>query len=820
MTDTIHDIPLPGCTPEPLMSYLKALGILRLVSEQKDGEARGWWQNDVFWLRSPALCENTTTAAGQETARSALSKFFLEKYAPTPIVAPWNAGSGFYLKWDEKKTTFKRRDATAALSRIESSTSKRCQSYRDQIQGIKEALKHIAKLVDPAAQIKDVRERGRREGWSEKKTKDEVKRLLDSQMLFAGTNGETLAIDKADKDVFVREARSNLLHDEALQWVDATFVIRIGEKKNRVEAPLLGSGGNIGNSDFSARFMQILSTCIPLTDDEAVTSESEVLLRNAVFGGSTSGLAGLAVDQFDPGRAGGANMYQGVEAGFRLNPWDYILMIEGVVFLQGASSKRFGACASGSVFPFAVESTPAGFESSGSDTTRGEQWLPLWGRACTASEIRMLLAEGRSELAGKRVQTGVEFARAVASLGVDRGIKQFVRIQYQARFGDNYIANALGRIDVIPRASIDLLQQIDPWLNQFRRTANPPARFITALHGIDSAVFDFCRYGSRALFQRICVALGRAERELALTEGKVGNNKPKPLVGLSQDWIDAANDDSPEFAIALALSQLYDPAPKVGWLRTSLEPVTIGRQKNGDLYSNWAKKDRSVVWNAADLSTNLANTLQRRVMDGQRNGCEYLPIASCFTASLDTVAAFIRGELDDRRVEELIWGLMLIDGYGANHPSQPGIEAGDLPLPREYALLKLLFLPCPLAADHKGDGIIWRLAREGEPGITIRPEPRVLPLLRAGRVGEVCQIAAQRLRHSGLCPMPGLLPTGVIRDADWSEMSSAPHYAHRLAAALLIPIASKVVNKLVQLVCRDTSAAVESSITAIEGDAQ
>src|SRR2546426_11763804 len=94
---TRHDLELTGCTPEPLMAYLKALGILRLVSEQKDPDARGWWHDDVFWLRS-AL------------DRDALLKFFLENYKPTPLVAPWNAGSGFYIKWDEKKNAFKKRE--------------------------------------------------------------------------------------------------------------------------------------------------------------------------------------------------------------------------------------------------------------------------------------------------------------------------------------------------------------------------------------------------------------------------------------------------------------------------------------------------------------------------------------------------------------------------------------------------------------------------------------------------------------------------------------------------------------------------------------
>jgi CRISPR-associated protein Csx17 len=66
----------------------------------------------VFWLRSPELFKE---AATEEAKRAALTKFFLEEYKPTPIVAPWNAGSGFYLKWDEKKSAFKSREASDAV---------------------------------------------------------------------------------------------------------------------------------------------------------------------------------------------------------------------------------------------------------------------------------------------------------------------------------------------------------------------------------------------------------------------------------------------------------------------------------------------------------------------------------------------------------------------------------------------------------------------------------------------------------------------------------------------------------------------------------
>ena len=46
------EIVLHGCTPEPLMSYLKALGILRLVAEQADCEVRGAWRGGVFVVSS------------------------------------------------------------------------------------------------------------------------------------------------------------------------------------------------------------------------------------------------------------------------------------------------------------------------------------------------------------------------------------------------------------------------------------------------------------------------------------------------------------------------------------------------------------------------------------------------------------------------------------------------------------------------------------------------------------------------------------------------------------------------------------------------
>src|SRR5262249_51790153 len=79
----MSEIDLPGCTPGPLMSYLKALGVFRLVAEQSDREAK------LSWCGGAARLHTKLDRAG-------LEKFFREQYRPTPIVGPWGARSGFY----------------------------------------------------------------------------------------------------------------------------------------------------------------------------------------------------------------------------------------------------------------------------------------------------------------------------------------------------------------------------------------------------------------------------------------------------------------------------------------------------------------------------------------------------------------------------------------------------------------------------------------------------------------------------------------------------------------------------------------------------
>ena len=768
-----HEIELTGCTPEPLMSYLKALGILRLVSEQADPDATACWRNELFVLRS-------------KFDEDGLVNFFLHDYRPTPILVPWSGNDFFAVTQTESDPQYKKTPTgPAIIEAFLKSSSERIAPYRRAIQDVLGALHQVSI-----------------------ETKSEMEK---------------------NKPKYLATLRSHA-SDEVVAWIDSAAVIL--EKSTPFSALLGSGGGSDGNTHFSDNFMQNLWEMLDDFDCQRVakrgnrssstTELSTNLLRHALFGEYSDELAFKRTSAlYDSGAVGGPNATQGMSRDSLSNPWNIILLFEGSLAFGGALVRRSNPKTAksndrGAVFPFQFRHTVTEGDNTADKEGAGrEVWLPLWSHRATWAEISYLLAEGRAENGRKTAQYGVDMARAAASLGIDRGISSFYRYAIvKGRVGgENYTTAAcLGRFDVEPRHNVDLFRELDWWLDRFRRTCSAketPGRFKAALRRIESAIFDYCRYGRREDMQAVLVALGRAERELAVTGGQRGGKEMcRPLGGLSTQWLKATHDGSVEFAVALALAGIHDRENKIQTIRSNIEPVTFEKRRWA-----WQESGPHVVWNSADLATNMAAVLERRMMDGARAGCDGLPLDFKRTVSLDVIAAFIAGEVDDHRIEELLWGLVLIN-HGSKYPEKlPRARIENAPLlPREYALLKLLFLPRPLVRqwDSEHDRWKWRLARfieaadetnKPEDGIRIRPEPRVLPLLRAGRVAEACRIAYQRLRSSGLKPLPGPLPSGVWRERDW-EQSEPSINPQRLAAALLLPVSDSVVNQLVNLVTR------------------
>jgi CRISPR-associated protein Csx17 len=762
----LSEITLHGCSPEPLMSYLKALGVLRLVSEDSengDSGARGFWRNGSFVLKS------------RLDAR-AIKEFFLHKYRPSPIVVPWSGSDFFDVR--RGNDVMNQKTAPTGSKIVEAFLS--CGSER--LAGYHEVIKLALSALE-ALRI-------------QKKPQ----------------------IEKAPvKAKYIAYLRSHA-PASLLPWIDAATILETD--KANFNALLGSGGGSDGNTHFSDNFMQNLWDALPdfarqkaygrgkgsAQNAADELTQSQHWLDGALFGGRVEGLVDKRTSSlFDAGAVGGPNATQGMERKSVANPWNFILALEGSVCFAGTLAKRMSPSArSVSSFPFQVRLSSTNNNGTSNKETAGREiWLPLWTTPTSFVEIEQLLTQGRIELNGKPAVRGVDAARAVASMGIDQGIATFQRYAIvKGRVGgDNYnTASSLGQFEVRAQRQVDLLREIDLWLSRLRRACHiggkeeAPARFTSALRQIDSAIFDYCRYGGRSYFQSILIALGRAERELMRDGHWAEKNNVRPLHGLSADWIEASRDASSEFELALALSGIR-PSGDTGPLRANLEPVHVGLRKDGSSYAGWAEKDRAVVWSQSDLTGNLTAVLARRVHDAARQGNSRLPMWSRYTASLNAIAAYLADQTDDRQLEELLWGLVLIDPAKDKDGTRTAAakEQDAPPLSRLYALLKPLFSPAPIVyRTHH-----WRYAR-GDEGITIHPEPRILSLLRSGRIDEAAHIAAQRLRISGLQPM-------ITR----GESAWPGGEGRRLAAALLFPIDSYSLDRLLSLVVREDSTAIQ-----------
>ena len=792
-------LPLDGCAPTPLASYLKALGVLRLISSPAnhvsgraaDPHARGWWADERFHLR---------TTLG----RDGLLRFLLDEYAPSPIIAPWNGGSGFYPK--DNQDGFEPLAAGPVAKRFENISS---------------AVRTAALEVAAAALAE-------RPGGAAKL--------------------ELVATLRAE------------LPDAALPWLDAVLALSGG---GIAYPELLGTGGNDGRLDFTNNFMRrLVSRAKPAGLFDASTGEpsddTERLLSGALFATPVPGLRSAAIGQFAPGAAGGPNATTGYSSDSESNPWDFVLMLEGAAAFAGAATRRHQRAAgsgtsaattrSGASFPFTVRTVGAGWggvEASDENDARAEFWAPLWIRPARFCEIDSLLGEGRAVLNGRTARDGLDFARAAASLGVSRGFREFERFGFLMRAGRTYLATPIGRRAAASAPGARLVADLDAggWLDRVRRVCRNdegPGAARQAVKRLEDALFDLVApAGPSDAVEEALVAIGHVAAWLAVSpKGRQAVGTPPPV--LSPTWMRQADDGSAEFRIAAALAGLGLPAPAPPdhgapaanggaseanggddappTPETPAPDAARGRSKGGaappPMAAHFAPLDEqrfvrggrpasrrawsdgdpppTVVWGAGDLVSNLIAVLERRLVEASIRGLEDKPLAGPTAARLDDVAAFLSGDFDDARCAALLAGLVW-----ARPTRFPAARMrGDGPaVPFAYAALKPVFTPD--AALHQAGILPATASMPVPPGLVAR--------MRAGGAGRdgratdaAVRTALARAAASGL-PSP-FDPGRAGTPAAGTEGGriGAGVAAGRLAAALLIPIDDRALAALTE----------------------
>lgn len=711
----ITEIPLPGCTPTPLASYLKALAVLRLVAEAApedggDPEATGFWRDDVFVLRT-------------RLTREQLADFFLERYRPTPLVAPWNGGSGFYFqeeKLKEKdpvtgkkvKTGIRNQEteATRAVAALVASGASRFSPYRDSLTVARNIVTRFKLVEAPANTPRD-----------------------------------------KEKDRFIQTLR-NCSSAIALTALDCVVVLAGNDASF---PPLLGTGGNDGNLDFTNNFMQRLGDLFEFETGSPKPTTARGLSA-AIFASTDNLNSGASIGQFAPGAAGGPNATSGFEGIAGINPWDFVLMLEGAMLFAASAVRRLESDDPSILSaPFTVYERlgTSGAATAVDDTdSRREVWMPLWSRPCSLDEVGAFLGEGRVAVGGRVARDGLDFARAASQLGVDRGIHSFQRYGILKRQGKNHLATPLNRIKVKRNPDADLITDLERhnWLGTVQRYARDdtsPSAFRTAARQLDSALFALTQRASRDALQAVLRHIGRAESALN-TSPKSHESVRFPAPRLSAAWATKANDDSAEFRIAAALAGLsLRDANGYAVLHTRRHLIAVGEATNKEGDRKWEPTSRLATWGTGSLTNNLSALIHRRRLQAVSLGVEGEVLASQTGATLSDVAEFLNGGTDDGRIVELLAGLACVDLRQLDAP----LGNAHAVLPPAFTLLRIFFTP----------ESVLRARRWLPEDRSLRLPAEIPARLSANDAQAAVKIAWQRLRALGL-KLPGRDPPQVV----------------------------------------------------------
>jgi CRISPR-associated protein Csx17 len=675
---------LPGVRPEPMGSYLAGLGLIRLLGEQADPDATATWTGQGLVI---------------ETTIGDLATWLVDDYVPTPVLSPWNGGSGFGAKDREPKRR---------INELRAHPSPRLDSVRTAI----DVAESVARLAS-----------GR--NW--------------------------------DKGRVVLEFR-NRCPETLLPWIDATVAL-VGASKTEgsssglspVFPPLLGTGGNDGRLDFSTNFHERLLEVLDTTSK--CHSRSLGSARDLLAGTETERLSGAAVGQFDPVLAGGQGSSPFGAAPSLVNPWEYVLLVEGALLFASGTVRRHQHDAARAAKPFTVSFSPDGSESGAAEEeSRGEVWVPLWDKALTLAEIRQLFGEARASWRGRPAQKAVEFYAATRTLGVTRGIDEFVRYGLQRRNGLAFVAVPLERVKVRNRPEVGLAALIEDWVS-WVRGFDVSSAVGSALRRFDAAHLLYARDGGPRQLRELLAALTTLE----LAVGRSGRAREKapvrnpPSAHHTQKFLDefvkTGAREPAELRIAVGIAScatVRGPGVPARTMRQLLLPVNPPDAAHPR--ATW--RDTPIVpgFGLRPLEYVLADVLvwrSRTVAD--EPGSEKFRGVPTFRVGAGVPArdlhAFARGQLDMAELEVWLRACLALDWRGA----RPAWSS-DSSL---AVLVPTLGLLHPLARGLADQ------ADPSAPRLAMRPEWAVC--LTAGQVGSVHTDAGGRLRQAGwdAVPVPG-----------------------------------------------------------------
>lgn len=599
------------------------------------------------------------------------------------------------------------------------------------------------------------------------------------------------------------------------QFLDGFAAHVVPHGAGRSMNPILGKAGKIGQRDFAKGWERAADLLAPpkpskpgknetpakkaareKSDSESVINEGlrkrgelKALLQAAPLSWLEKDLN--AASWFSHANKQYNNGQRAYRDGF-LSPWLMVFACEGIAFLSGGTSRRFGAKARiTAAFPFVTQaSAPSASGSAGRDTA--ELWAPMWVRPMTATEVSTVFRRGRAELSARAAQTPGAFASAALRRGVDAGIAEFRRFVLGWTTAQDYVeprfhgAIATPGPDSPTGGALSLtLERVTALIEQHGfprdRKVGKRWRFVGLRGPIEAALLDVAAEPTNPeagieLLDATVSALDRIDRNRSFREGKV-RWEPLPLSWLASLFAD--EQPGVEARLALSLVSSFPVAQPFATYRFGVE------WKYGATYANYTHTDRPParwVWGPGDLARVLGAVLSRKLLDQEadankphQRGRAPLP------ATASQVRQWFEGDLDEELFAAWLARLALFDWRSVPQEVRTIVQRDDASVPKADGELALLGLLQPLVdqrplviRDLSDDDLL----AEETGARTTEAARSLVTLTRAGNFDAVLRLVSSRysMAHARLATF---------------DVTFAADSPDRLVAALLFTLSGR-----------------------------
>lgn len=474
-----------------------------------------------------------------------------------------------------------------------------------------------------------------------------------------------------------------------LEWINAVGLMVNTQKGARFLCnDLLGTGGNVGTTDFCTAYFQACSQLWDLSTGEP-GNETEAFIRASVAGEVSPGtllLQGLlghtypAADYFDDLAPSGLSQADYLDNGGRssqlANPIDLILYLEGAATFTGKAIPRNEVQNEGeqeytlAAYPLLLEVNSGSADTSDRTGRAYEIWLPLWDEPMDWADLQNLVTTDLAFRLKCQVVDTTDMLDLITKRSEYQGLSRFSRFGLWTRKGQG---KYLVHVGLATPGEKDFGAELRAWRLQARPSDKQSQAQYNLLTAIQKTLYRLQQGNSEA------TTTIRLLGQLEVLHSRIKANVP-PCPQLGEKWVEAvyAEYQIAEVELAAALASTAPTHLDSGHSYPFRRLLSSARYvpSKGTWFWSDGHNHKLKTSSLEALCLSLLK-LWNELWEKDR---KYHPAFGwTYRASPDAIAAFIAGTTNDSLILDLALGFAL-----CRTPRQLASYSAKQPLPKPY----------------------------------------------------------------------------------------------------------------------------------------